>query len=65
MRYTVKVVLWYIYSCQSVTSWDWDKINSGDFASHHSQFQEAHTPVLQAMQVYLIYPKPIEAVSRH
>lgn len=29
----VKVVLWYIYSCQSVTSWDPNKMNSWDFAS--------------------------------
>lgn len=29
----VKVVLWYIYSCQSVTSWDTNKMNSWDFAS--------------------------------
>lgn len=61
----VKVVLWYIYSCQSVTSWDSEKINSWDVASYHLQYQGAHTPVMQAIQFYLIYPKPIQAVSQH
>lgn len=65
MREMVKVVLWYIYSCQSATSWDWDKINSWDVASYHLQYQGAHTPVMQAIQFYLIYPKPIQAVSQH
>lgn len=59
----VKVVLWYIYSCQSVTSWDSDKINSWDVASYHSQYQGAHTPVMQAIQFYLIHPKPIYKLS--
>lgn len=35
MREMVNVVLWYIYNCQSVTSWDSDKINSWDVASYH------------------------------
>lgn len=65
MREMVMVVLWYIYSCQSVTSWDSDKINSWDVASYHLQYQGAHTPVMQAIQFYLIYPKPIQAVSQH
>ena len=59
----VMVVLWYIYSCQSVTPWDSDKINSWDVASYHLQYQGAHTPVMQAIQFYLIYPKPIYKLS--
>lgn len=52
MRDVVKVVLWYIYSCQSVTSWDADKINSWDFASlplavsRSTYFSHASHPIL-------------------
>lgn len=60
-REMVAVVLWYIYSCQSETSWDSDEINSWD----DSQYQGAHTPFMQAIPVYLIHPEPIPAVRRH